>query len=106
MNKTKTISYDQRALFFWVLVAVTLVSFTVYIYAVHTTARNVAARQDLEKQIVKISTNLDSLEFAFIELKNNVTVELAYQYGFREVKNPLFVSRSRAASLSYNTLSR
>ncbi|KKT14688.1 MAG: hypothetical protein UW76_C0027G0004 [Parcubacteria group bacterium GW2011_GWF2_44_8b] len=49
---------------------------------------------------------LDSLEFAFVELKNNITIELAQDYGFKEVKTPLYVSRARPTSLSFNTLSR
>jgi hypothetical protein len=106
MNKTRTISYDHRARFFWVLVAISILSLCAYIYAISATARNIALRQDLERQIAKVSANLNSLEFAYIELKNNITLELAYHYGFREVKNPLYVSRTRTAALSFNTLDR
>lgn len=112
INKIKTISisspigYSYRVRLFWILVAVSLISFCLYIYAINVTARNIAAGQESERQIAKISAGLDSLEFAYIELKNNVTMELAKAYGFNEVKSPLFVSRTRAASLSFNTLNR
>lgn len=105
-SKTKIISYDQRVRFFWILVAVSMASLFIYVYAINATARNIALRQDLGRQIANVTVNLDSLEFAYIELKNNVTIELAYQYGFREVKSPLYVSRTRPASLSFNTLLR
>lgn len=98
--------YHSRVRFFWVLVAISILSLSVYVYAINTIARNIATRQDLEGQIVKMRAGLDSLEFAFIELKNNITIELAYDYGFKEVKTPLYVSRARPASLSFNTLSR
>ena len=105
-NKTRTISYDNRVKFFWTLVAISVLSLSFYIYAINATAKNIALRQDLERQVVKISTNLDSLEFGYIELKNNVTLELAYLYGFKEVRSPLYVSRSNTASLSFNTRQR
>ena len=71
-KKTKTISYHNRVRFFWSLVAISILSLGVYVYAINTIARNVASRQDLEKQIVKMRAGLDSLEFAFVELKNNI----------------------------------
>lgn len=86
--------------------AVSMLSLFIYIYAVNVTARNIVVRQDLERQMANISVNLNSLEFDYIELKNNVTIELAYDHGFREAKSPLYVSRTRPASLSFNTLSR
>lgn len=102
----KAISYDNRAYFFWILVTISILSLSIYIYAINSTARNIATRQSLERQVAKVSANLDSLEFAYIELKNNVTMELAYQYGFREVKSPLYVSRAHSSALSFNTLNR
>ena len=105
-NKTRTISYDNRVRFFWTMVVVSILSIFIYVYAVNATARNIVTRQSLERQIGNISANLNSLEFAYIELKNNVTIELAYYYGFKEVKNPLYVSRTNRASLSFNTFRR
>lgn len=104
-GRVGAISYDNRMRFFWALVTLSMFSFVIYVYAINTTARNVALRQDLERQIADISVNLNSLEFAYIELKNNVTIELAYHYGFKEVINPLYVSR-HPLSLSFNTLER
>ena len=111
-NKTRTISipthagYDHRVCFFWILSALSMLSLSVYVYAINATARNIAIRQDLERQVAHISADLDSLEFAYIELKNNITIELALQHGFREVKSPLYISRLRPAPLSFNTLDR
>ena len=83
---------------------VSVLSFFIYIYAINATARHIVLRQNLERQIASTKANLNSLEFAYIELKNNITIELAYQYGFQEVRNPLFISRIRpSSSLSFNT---
>lgn len=100
------ISYERRQHLFVVLITVSIISILAYIYAINATARNIAERASLEREIAGISTSLDSLEFAYIELRNNVTIELAYAKGFKEEKSPLFVSRSRAASLSFNTANR
>jgi hypothetical protein len=98
--------YENRVHFFWVMIAISILSLCLYVYAINATARNIATRQGLEKQAVNISANLNPLEFAYIELKNNVTIELAYQYGFKEVKDPLYVSRTNPVALSLNTSSR
>jgi hypothetical protein len=105
-NRTRIISYDNRVRFFWTMVTVSILSLFIYVYAVNTTTRNIVTRQALERQVANTSANLNSLEFAYIELKNSVTMELAYFHGFKEVKNPLYVSRTNRASLSYNTLRR
>lgn len=106
MQKTNIISYDRRVYLFWILVFISTISLFTYIYAVNAIARNIAIKQDLEKQITNISNDFNSLEFAYIELRNNVTMELAYQHGFQEVKSPLYISRINPQSLSFNTLSR
>jgi len=98
--------YENRLRIFWVLVTISIVSLVAYMYAINITARNITHRASLEREIADISTGLDALEFEFIELRNNVTLELAYEKGFKEEKSPLFVSRSKAASLSFNSVSR
>lgn len=101
-----TISYDNRAHVFWTLATISILSLFIYILAISTTTRNIVIRQNLERQIIETSAKLDSLEFIYIGLKNDVTVELAHSYGFQEVRNPLYVSRTPATSLSFNTLNR
>jgi len=98
--------YDNRVRFFWALVGVSILSLFVYIYAINSTARLVAVRQNLEREMRETSAGLNSLEFSLIELKNEVTLELAHAYGFREVENPLYVSRRSPESLTLNTVSR
>lgn len=105
IEKVRTISYDQRAKFFWVLVGASFVSLFTYIYAIHSTARNIALRQDLERQSTEVSANLNALEFSYIDLKNDITLELAHNYGFKEAKTPIYISRT-SKTLSFNTIER
>ncbi|OHA91712.1 MAG: hypothetical protein A2832_01530 [Candidatus Zambryskibacteria bacterium RIFCSPHIGHO2_01_FULL_44_22b] len=105
-RKEMVISYENRLRVFWGLVTISIVSLLAYMYAINITARNIAHRASLEREITLISTGLDALEFEFIELRNNVTLELAYEKGFKEERSPLFVSRSNRAFLSFNSVSR
>lgn len=101
--KIKAISYEQRANFFWFMVCASILSLFIYFYSVSAMARNTAIRQNLEAQLADTGGRIGGLEFSYIELKNSITSELAHQYGFREIRNPLYVSRNAANSL---TLSR
>src|SRR3989344_5923094 len=85
------VGYEKRELAFWALATISIVSILAYMYAINATARNIANRQNLEIQITEISRDLDKLEFDYITLRNNVTIELAYEKGFTEEKSPLFV---------------
>lgn len=100
--KTRTISYNHKVRLFWALIVISGLSLFTYIYTINITARNIAERQNLERDISRISANLDSLEFSYVKLKNSVTIELALERGFRETKNPLYISRSSATALSFN----
>lgn len=99
-------SIEDRQRFFWFLAGICFFSLILYIYAIEATARNVALRANLETRVAEANGQLSSLEFAYIELKNNVSIELARSYGFEEVGSPLYVSRSTANSLTLNTESR
>lgn len=105
--RAAVISYDHRKHSFWALTALSLLSLLVYVYAINSTARNVAERQRLEREVAELSAELGSLEFAYIERRNAITLEMARELGFSEVKSPLYVSRdSGAEALSFNVENR
>lgn len=99
-----SVGYDNRARIFWLLAFTSLFALGTYIFAVHTTARNLANSQELKRQITSVSSELDALEFNYIGFRNSLTLETAYQYGLREARNPVYVSRTAGrTSLSLNT---
>lgn len=100
------VSLEHREKAFWFLASVSLCSLLVYIYAINAAAHHIAVRQNLEREVAETNVRLSSLEFASIELKNAVTIETAEIYGFTEVKEPLYVSRNSAESLTLNTVAR
>ncbi len=105
-SKIKAISYEDRARTFWFLASVCLISLGAYVYAVNATAHHVAMRAELEREAVELHTELAELEFQYIKLKNEVTIDVARELGFTEVQNPLYIARENTASLSFNSESR
>lgn len=97
------IGLEARQRIFWSLAGISLLSLFIYFYAINAIARNTALRQNLEAHMADASGRIAALEFAHIELENAVTEELARQYGFEEVKAPLYVSRTKATALTLNT---
>lgn len=100
--QTKTIAYDTRVRAFWTLAAISIIFVSIYILSIHLTIRNTAARQALAIQATELSARQGSLEFAYIGLKNQVSMEVARAHGFREVSSPTYISRSGVNSLTYN----
>jgi len=105
-NKTKIISYDRQVQMFWFLVAVCIISLSIYVWGINATTRNIAIHQNLEQEMTYKVAELSALEFDYIEKRNEVTMELARSYGYNEVKDPLYVSRITSSNLSLNTFKR
>ncbi len=102
MDKIKTISYDSRRYLFYILALMATASLVIYVYAVNSIARNVAVVENLEGEVAEMVVELSSLEFQYISLKNEITLQLAEQYGFKEARNPVYVSRSVGTALTWN----
>lgn len=97
------VGYDARVRIFWTLVTACVLALGVYFYAIHSTIRYTAERQDLEGEVALLAAESSSLEFAYINKRNEIGIELASAYGLREVKTPVYVSRARAGVLTLNT---
>jgi hypothetical protein len=104
--RSHAITLEDRQRFFWFMASVSLFSLGIYIYAINAAAHHIAVRQNLESEVQEIHGRLSSLEFDSIALKNAITIDTAREYGFTEVKEPLYVSRSSSQSLTLNTVSR
>ncbi len=101
--RSRSIPYEDRLKAFWFLAGLCLFSLGAYIYAVNATARNVSMRAALERESAELTAELATLEFQYITLKGEVTLAVAAEYGFEEVRKPLYVSRDEKPSLSFNT---
>ncbi|MBX4195461.1 hypothetical protein KW796_00690 [Candidatus Parcubacteria bacterium] len=101
-TRISTFSYEARVRVFWTLSVVAIAALSLYFYAVLATIHHTVARATLENQSLVLSARVSELEFESIALKNTVNLDVAIREGFTEVKNPLYVSRSRG-SLTLNT---
>lgn len=102
----KALAIGSRQSIFYVLGSMALASIFIYIYAVNASAHHIAVRENLEREVAEANMRLSVLEFAVIESRNAITLETARAYGFAEVKEPLYVSRSSAETLTLNTVAR
>jgi hypothetical protein len=105
-SKARAITLEDRQRVFWFLAGASALSIFIYIYAVNATAHHLAVRQNLESEVSEMSSEISRLEFEAIALRNDVTIDTARQLGFTEVKEPLYVSRTSAGSLTLNTVTR
>lgn len=85
------------------LAVASLLALAVYFYAVNMTIRNTVERQELENEVTMLSAETSALEYEYIAKKHDINIELAYEYGLKEVKNPHYVSRTQANGLTLNT---
>ncbi len=106
-GRSSVFLYEHQMRVFWFMVSVCLFSLLSYVYAIYATSHNIAVLENLETKVLEIEGKLGSLEFAYIALKNNISMELAHSYGFKEVKNPLYVYRgTNGSTLTLNTVTR
>ncbi len=103
ITKNKLFSYDNRVRTFWALSSVCVIMLCLYVYGIHATVRNTALREEIEEETSNLEASISEMEFSYISLKNDVSLELAYSRGFADVKAPTFISR-RPSSLGINTV--
>lgn len=102
-SQSKTISYDTRVHIFWALVTSCFLLLSIYIYALYATIGNTVARQELESHVASLNSEQSRLEFEYITKKSSLDIDLAYQYGLKDARTPLYVSRATNSTLTLNT---
>ncbi len=73
-----------------------------YVWAVRATISNTILRANLELTTINLAIEVGELEFKYISLGNDVSLQVAYERGFKNVTEPLYISRSATRSLSMN----
>lgn len=85
---------------FFVLSGILIAIFFLYIFLVNRTIMNVVARSNTQKSISSISTTVGDLEGTYLTLQSMITIDLAYQKGFKDA-TPEFIGRD--GTIAYNT---
>jgi len=94
-KKNKIINNCEPAkLYFLLLVLVFIISIFSYGYLVRGVMVNIVSRQNMETEIVSLSSRVLDLESLYIKARNNVTQDLARDLGFVTIKKQKFVTRN------------
>ncbi len=79
---------------FWSMASVLVVMIGLYAYTVNQTVWNAFGRDNAEEQIVALNSKLADLEFEYIKLSNDISMEKALSLGFKNAdKNTIFATR-------------
>ncbi len=73
---------EQPKAIFWALLVVICFCLFSYGYMVRAAIVNIVTRQDMEKEVVTLSSKVLSLESEYHKIKNKVTLDSAMDMGF------------------------
>jgi hypothetical protein len=97
---TKTLNTVDRlsVTLFWSLLSVLILLVGAYGYMVNKTVWNAFNKDGAEEQIFALNSQLGDLEFQYMSLSNNISIEKAYELGFQNaVGKTVFASREFVA---------
>jgi len=98
-TKTQTIEYSRK-IWFWGLLSVLFVLIVLYGYFVNTTILHIVERKSLEKEASFVSASIAEFEADYLEIKRDITPELAYELGFMEAESVKFASHGETNGLA------
>jgi hypothetical protein len=78
---------------FWFLSVFLFILFVSYGIFVNKAILNGRYSQNFNSSVASLSEELNSLEFKYLESKNNITLDLAVAKGFKPVESQKFVER-------------
>jgi len=88
-NQIEKIEYREKKIF-WALFSVFALLLVSYGFLVNKAILNAVAKQNLEKQISSLNSNVDSLEFTYLSMENNINMDFALSKGFITVPEDNF----------------
>lgn len=101
--KEKVLQLNNEKYMFWAIVCALFLSICFYMYFINSTVHNVVSRQNLEAEASGLTLKIGNQEFQYITSRNNVTMQLAYSMGFKEVTAKTFISKNSNRQVSLLT---
>jgi hypothetical protein len=99
----KILELNTEKNIFWTLVGILFFCAIFYMYSINVTIRNVVARENLENKVADLTLAIGNEEFQYINLRNTVTLPLAYSLGFKDVKEKTYISKKTVGFVSQST---
>jgi hypothetical protein len=103
-KQIEKIEYREKKAF-WILFSVFVFFVTSYGFLLNGAMMNAVYKQNIEKQMASVGSEVNSLEFKYLNIKNSITLDLAKSKGFVLVTSDKFASIDSAQknlSLSIN----
>lgn len=103
-NQIERISHKENNIF-WILFSIFVFTILTYGFLLNRIMTNTVAKQNMEKEMIALNADVNSLEFQYLNLKNGVTMELAKSRGFVSILSDKFAvidSSKKNISLSIN----
>ncbi|MFH0755187.1 MAG: hypothetical protein V1910_00775 [bacterium] len=73
---------DKEKKIFQILFLIFVFLIIFYGFLVNSTIMNMVSKQKIEKEMMSLSSKVNSLEFVYLNIKNSITLELAQTKGF------------------------
>ncbi len=102
IQSTKAIALSRFSNY--ILISFILGSVLFYIYLANSAVRTLTVLSKTKESMQSLSTEVSELESKRFSIDNNVNSDLASNFGFVEVKSPVFIMKNNPVSvLSLNT---
>jgi hypothetical protein len=102
---TNTLKLNNQELnrnLFWIFSVSIFVMSIFYIFFVISTIKNVVAIEDMEISKNELALSIGGSEFKLISMKNNITIDLAKNIGFEEIKEQSYITKKSVSFLVKN----
>ncbi len=102
-KQIRNIEYTEKQIF-WTLFVLFVFFLVSYGFLINKTIGNAIAKENMQKEMSMLNSEVNSREFQYLNIKNSITMNLALSKGFVAVPNNNFalLSPSRSLSLSIN----
>ena len=103
-KQIEKIEYREKRIF-WTLFSVFVFFLVSYGALVSNAMTNAVSTQNMQKEMTSLSSDVNSSEFQYLNLKNSITLDLALSKGFVSVSGDKFAvisSVPKTLSLSIN----
>ena len=103
-NKINNIEYREKKIF-WTLFSIFVFLLVSYGIEINNTIMNAVSKQNMEKEMITLNSDINSMEFQYINAKNQITLEYANSLGYVSIPNDKFAlisTNSNSLSLHLN----
>lgn len=102
-KQIRNIEHMEKQIF-WTLFSMLILLLVSYGFFVNKAITNAISKESMQKAISSLNSDVNSVEFQYLNIKNSISLNLAFSKGFVAVANDNFalISPDKSVSLSIN----